>query len=105
MARITFITPDNERITLDETFGSVMELAVDHDIQGIEARCRGVCSCGTCHVNVAEEWVRKLPEREADEESVLEMHDATAPCSRLSCQLEISDELDGLVVKVEPLDD
>ncbi len=105
MARITFITPDNERITLDESFGSVMELAVDNDIQGIEARCRGCCSCGTCHVKVSEEWADQLPGREADEESVLDMHEGTGPCSRLSCQLEITDELDGLVVEVVPLDD
>ncbi len=105
MARITFITADKQRITLEEQAGSVMELAVDHDIPGIEARCSGVCSCGTCHVQVSEEWIHQLPEREADEEGVLEMFEDSAPRSRLSCQIQISEELDGLVVEVCPLDE
>jgi len=64
MAKITFITRDNEKIVLEGTSGSVMQLAVDNDVPGIDGDCGGVCSCATCHVHVAAEHVEKTGKAE-----------------------------------------
>ncbi len=69
---------------------------------GIEALCGGMCSCATCHVFVDETWADKFPGREMDEEELLEFLDHFQPNSRLSCQLELKDQHDGLVVKLAP---
>ncbi len=100
MAKITFITSDNESITLEATSGSIMQLAVDNDIKGIDGNCGGVCSCATCHVHVAEDFMPKVGPAGDIEKDMLEFEEAYNEFSRLSCQIEISDELDGLVLKV-----
>ncbi|MDO6602283.1 2Fe-2S iron-sulfur cluster-binding protein [Arenibacter palladensis] len=100
MAKITFITSDNETITLEGTSGSVMTLAVDNGIKGIDGDCGGVCSCATCHVHVAPEDMVKTGPASEIEADMLELDDNVNEFSRLCCQLEISDSLDGIVLKV-----
>jgi 2Fe-2S ferredoxin len=96
MAKITFITRSNEEITLEDDSGSVMELATFHDVQGIEGNCGGVCSCATCHVHIAPEDIEKVGKATDLESDVLEFEENTNEFSRLSCQIEISEALDGI---------
>lgn len=100
MAKITFLTSDNESITLEGESGSVMELAVKHNIKGIDGDCGGVCSCATCHVHVAPEYFAKLAEASEIEQDMLEFDDKVNEYSRLSCQLTITEDLDGMILKV-----
>lgn len=100
MAKITFITLDNESISLEGTSGSIMQLAVDNDIKGIDGNCGGVCSCATCHVHVAEDFMAKVGAAGDIEKDMLEFEAGANEFSRLSCQIEISEELDGMVLTV-----
>ncbi len=100
MAKITFITSDNENITVEGTTGSVMELAVKNNIKGIDGDCGGVCSCATCHVHVAPEFMEKVGAASELESDMLEFDDNTTENSRLSCQMQVSEDLDGLVLNV-----
>ena len=100
MAKITFITSENETITLEGHSGSVMELAVQHGVKGIDGDCGGVCSCATCHVHVAPEDMAKTGTAEEMEQDMLEFDEKVNEFSRLSCQLEISDALDGITLRV-----
>jgi 2Fe-2S ferredoxin len=100
MAKITFITQSEETITLDGNSGSIMELAVQHGVAGIDGDCGGVCSCATCHVHVMPEFVSKTGEASEIEKDMLELDDNANEYSRLSCQIEIREELDGLILKV-----
>ncbi len=77
-----------------------MEGAVQNDIPGIDADCGGGMACATCHVYVKEEWLDKLPTKEDGEEDMLDMAFEPKKNSRLSCQLIVSDELDGLTVNI-----
>ena len=101
MAKVTFKTHDNNSHEVDIQNGlSVMEGAVQNDIPGIDADCGGGMACATCHVYVNEEWLDKLPNKEDGEEDMLDMEFETKKNSRLSCQLIVTDELDGLVVNI-----
>lgn len=100
MAKITFITRDDQTMVLEGASGSVMALAVEHGVPGIDGDCGGVCSCATCHVHVAPEDVSKTGEASEIEADMLELDDHANEFSRLSCQLQISDDLDGIVLKV-----
>lgn len=100
MAKITFITSDNESITLEGSSGSVMALAVDNGIKGIDGDCGGVCSCATCHVHVSPEDMEKTGTASEIEADMLELDDNADEFSRLCCQLEIGDHLDGVVLRV-----
>ncbi len=100
MAKITFVTTDNKSIILEGTSGSVMQLAVDNSIPGIDGDCGGVCSCATCHVHVTPEHVKKTGEASEIETDMLELNDHSNEYSRLCCQIEITDTLDGLVLQV-----
>ena len=101
MAKITYITHDNQTHTVEVQNGlTVMEGAVQNDIPGIDADCGGGMACATCHVYVKEEWLDKLPSKEDGEEDMLDMAFEPKNNSRLSCQLIISDELDGLEVNI-----
>ncbi|MFY0627112.1 MAG: 2Fe-2S iron-sulfur cluster binding domain-containing protein [Reichenbachiella sp.] len=100
MAKITFITSDEEKITVEGNSGSVMELAVENSIQGIDGDCGGVCSCATCHVHVDEAHTDKTGEASEIESDMLELDDNVNEYSRLCCQLEVSEKLDGLVLHV-----
>ena len=101
MAKINYITHDNHTHTIDVQNGlTVMEGAVQNDIPGIDADCGGGMACATCHVYVHEEWIDKLPAKEDGEEDMLDMAYEPNKFSRLSCQVIVSDELDGLTVNI-----
>ena len=99
MAKITYITDDNKNHTIEVQNGlSVMEGAVQNDIPGIDADCGGSMSCATCHVYVKEDWYDKLPKKEMGEDDMLDQAYEPNSSSRLSCQIMVSDDLDGLSV-------
>jgi 2Fe-2S ferredoxin len=101
MARITYVAHDGTRFDVDADAGStVMENAVRNGVPGIEAECGGACACATCHVYVADEWSERVGRPEAMEEDMLDFAYDVRPTSRLSCQIRVSDQLDGLVVSV-----
>ena len=101
MAKITYHTHDNKINTVEVQKGlTVMEGAIQNDILGIDADCGGGMACATCHVYVKEEWLDKLPTKEDGEEDMLDMAFEPKNNSRLSCQLIVSDELDGLEVNI-----
>ena len=101
MAKVTFIQFSGEQNTVEAENGtSVMRAALDNLIPGIDADCGGECSCATCHVLVAEEWMEKAGQPGEQENSMLDLNPDREARSRLSCQIELSDELDGLVVNL-----
>ena len=101
MSKIIYNTHDNKVHTIEVQNGlTVMEGAVQNDIPGIDADCGGGMACATCHVYIKEEWWDKLPNKEDGEEDMLDMAYEPNKFSRLSCQVVVSDELDGLVVTI-----
>ncbi len=99
MPKITYIEHNGKSHTIDVANGlSVMEGAVQNNILGIDAECGGSMACATCHVYVKEEWFDRLPKKEDGEEDMIDMAYEPKKFSRLSCQLTVSDELDGLIV-------
>nr|WP_316654422.1 2Fe-2S iron-sulfur cluster-binding protein [uncultured Gellertiella sp.] len=101
MTKLTLVAFDGTRLELDAANGStVMENAVRNSVPGIEAECGGACACATCHVYVDDAWTAKVGAPAAMEEDMLDFAFDVRPTSRLSCQIKISDELDGLVVHV-----
>ena len=101
MAKITYVTSDNQIHTVEVQNGlTVMEGAVQNDIPGIDADCGGGMACATCHVYVNEEWFDKITPKEDGEEDMLDMAFEPKKNSRLSCQIVVSDELDGLKVNI-----
>ena len=101
MAKITYIESSGSSHTIEISSGlSVMEGAIQNDIPGIDADCGGSMACATCHVYVKEEWFNKIPKKEDGEEDMLDMAYEPSKFSRLSCQVIVSDELDGLIVSI-----
>ena len=101
MPRITFIGADGSEKAVQATAGdTVMEAAADNTVAGMLAECGGACACATCHVYIDPAWVEKLPAMEDMEDAMLDAAMERRDNSRLSCQLEISDAMDGLVVTV-----
>ena len=101
MAKIKYIEHNGKSHTIDVANGlSVMEGAIQNNIPGIDADCGGSMACATCHVYVKEEWFDKLPKKEDGEEDMIDMAYEPNKFSRLSCQLIVSDELEGLVVNL-----
>ena len=101
MPKITYIESNGKSHTIEVAKGlSVMEGAVQNNIPGIDADCGGGMACATCHVYVKEEWFDKLPKKEDGEEDMIDMAYEPNKYSRLSCQLTVSDKLEGLVVNL-----
>ncbi|MBK3746098.1 (2Fe-2S)-binding protein [Paraburkholderia aspalathi] len=102
MTKIIFVSADGSTRTETEAANgsSVMEAAIRNGIPGIDAECGGACACATCHVYVDEAWTAKVGEPDAMEEDMLDFGHDIRPNSRLSCQIRVRDELDGLVVQV-----
>ena len=99
MTKIIYKDNQGKSKTIDVENGlSVMEGAIQNDIPGIDADCGGSMACATCHVYVEENWFNKLPKAEDAEVDMIDMAYEPKKNSRLSCQLIVSDELDGLVV-------
>ena len=101
MAKITYIDHDGtERVVEAQNGETVMEAAIKNSIPGIDADCGGACACATCHVYVDEAWTDKTGEKSGVEESMLDFATDVQPNSRLSCQIRVSAELDGLIVRM-----
>ncbi|MGB5722457.1 MAG: 2Fe-2S iron-sulfur cluster-binding protein [Woeseiaceae bacterium] len=101
MPTIIYVTTDGQRHEVAVENGySVMEGAINNNIEGIVAECGGACACATCHAYIDEQMLEKLPEMDDMEDSMLDAAYERKANSRLTCQIEVSDELDGLVVQV-----
>ena len=101
MAKITYIEHSGKSHLIDVPNGlSVMEGAIQNNIPGIDADCGGACACATCHVYVDKNWFDKLPKKEDAEQDMLDMAFEPNNFSRLGCQIPVSDDLDGMVVKM-----
>lgn len=101
MAKITFIQPDGTQQVVHAEVGlTVMECAKKADIVGIEAECGGACACATCHVYVDDAWRAKVGKPAEMEEDMLDFAFEVKESSRLSCQIKVTPELDGLILRV-----
>ena len=101
MAKVTYIEFSGASHTVDVKVGnSVMEGAVKNNVPGIDADCGGACACATCHVYIEPEWQEAVGDRSDMEESMLDFAENVKPNSRLSCQIKVTETLDGLVVKM-----
>ena len=101
MPKITYISHTGKKNTVEVAVGlSVMEGAIQNNVEGIDADCGGSMACATCHVYVDENWFDKIPKKEDGEEDMLDVAYEPNRFSRLSCQIMISEELDGLIVKL-----
>ena len=101
MPKVVFIEPSGERREIDAPVGvSLMEVARRNEVDGIVAQCGGACACATCHVYVSPAWLAKLPPRDEMEEGMLENAWEPRENSRLSCQIPVTPDLEGLEVTV-----
>lgn len=101
MPKITFIAFDGTQHMAEVDSGiSLMEAARDNNITGIDAECGGACACATCHVYVDKEWFPVSGKPSEDEQSLLDFVSGLEEGSRLSCQINITDEMDGLVIRL-----
>ena len=103
MAKITYVEFGGKEHVLDVEPGySVMQGAINNNVRGIIAECGGACSCATCHVYIDESWADKLEKKSEMEEAMLEAVMDEQPTSRLSCQIKVTEALDGLIVRMPP---
>jgi 2Fe-2S ferredoxin len=101
MPKITFTQADGSASEVNAVLGdSIMETAIDNDIEGIIAECGGACSCATCHIYVDETWLDRLPVPDALEDGMLDCVLDRQANSRLSCQIRVTEDLDGITVRV-----
>lgn len=99
MVKIVFKTHDgSERAVEGDEGATLMETAISNGVPGIDANCGGACSCATCHVYVSEEWLDVVGSASPMEKDMLEFVDSVQPNSRLSCQIRVSSDMEGLVV-------
>jgi ferredoxin, 2Fe-2S len=101
MAKVTYIEHNGKEHTIDVAIGAtVMEGAIKNRVPGIDADCGGACACATCHVYVDAAWLPKLTKAGSMEESMLDFAEGVTPESRLSCQIAMTAELDGIIVRL-----
>ena len=101
MAKITYVEYDGTKHVVDLKPGlSLMQVAVTNNVPGINADCGGACACATCHVYVDEAWLERIGVSSAMEQSMLDFAENVGSNSRLSCQVQVSDALDGLIVRL-----
>ena len=101
MPKITYIDHEGTARTVEAEIGStVMETAIKNAVPGIDAECGGACACATCHVFVDDAWKEKTGAPSQMEEDMLDFAYDVRPTSRLSCQIRITPELDGLIVRI-----
>jgi 2Fe-2S ferredoxin len=101
MPNLVFIHPDGSRqVVAAEVGRSVMEAARVHGVPGVRAECGGECSCSTCHCYVDPGWIPRLPPRRDDEAGLVEFAWEPRETSRLTCQIQVTEALDGLVLRV-----
>lgn len=100
MVRVTFVTPENERVVVDGAEGQrLLELGQNAGMP-LEGTCEGQMACSTCHVIVAPDWFDRLPAAVDDEEDMLDLAAGVSRTSRLSCQIVLTADLDGLEVRI-----
>jgi ferredoxin, 2Fe-2S len=100
MPKITYVDHDGTERVIEAKVGStVMETAIENGVPGIVAECGGACACATCHVHVAPEWMDRVGKPETMEEDMLDFAFDVRPTSRLSCQIRVTEALDGLIVQ------
>ncbi|MCZ6497237.1 MAG: 2Fe-2S iron-sulfur cluster-binding protein [Gammaproteobacteria bacterium] len=103
MPTVVYVQPDGTREEIQVPVGySVMEGATMNGVAGIEAECGGACSCATCHAYIDPAWADRLPEMEDIEDAMLDSANERRETSRLTCQISVTEELDGLTVTVVP---
>ncbi len=103
MVRIEFVTPAGDIRRVEASEGeTLMQAAVRHQVEGIEAACGGSMSCGTCHAWISEPWSTALPQPEEGERSILDFGVHIRPQSRLTCQIQVSAILEGARIEVPP---
>jgi ferredoxin-2, mitochondrial len=100
LVKVVFVTPDGGRIEAEAAQGERLLAVAQAAGMPLEGTCEGQMACSTCHVIVAPEWFDRLPRAHADEEDMLDLAAGVARTSRLSCQIELTDELDGLEVRI-----
>jgi 2Fe-2S ferredoxin len=101
MPKVTFIDFSGaERVVEAQPGESLMQAATGNMVSGIDADCGGACACGTCHVYVDDRWLGAVGQPDEMEEAMLEMRPERQPNSRLCCQIEVTDALDGLVLRL-----
>jgi len=102
MPKVVYVSPAGDTREIDVPAGmTVMAAALKNGIDGIVAECGGVCMCSTCHVFVDQQFFDRLPSAQDTEEAVLEIAAVERqPTSRLSCQIKVTDDLDGLIVRI-----
>ena len=101
MAKIKYIEFNGNEHEIEVSNGlTVMEGAIKNKIPGIDADCGGACACATCHVYVDNKWIEKLSPKDDSEEDMLDFAFEVKSNSRLSCQITVSDEIDGLIVNM-----
>ena len=101
MPKINFIEHNGEQHTVEAASGdSIMQSAINNLIPGISADCGGECSCGTCHVIIEPTWLEKVGSPDKTEEAMLSLNPDRKPHSRLSCQIKVSDNIDGIIVQL-----
>ena len=103
MVKINFIEFDGTEHSVEADDGNtVMECAIKNSVPGIDADCGGACACATCHVYIGNQWINKINPKDDDEESMLDQAFDVKESSRLSCQISLSEELDGLEIELAP---
>jgi 2Fe-2S ferredoxin len=101
MGSITFIEHNGTQHAVEIEKGkSLMQIAMDNGVPGVDADCGGACACGTCHVIVDSEWINTTGSASEDEHQMLDMTPEKVDSSRLSCQISLSEAMDGMVVRL-----
>jgi 2Fe-2S ferredoxin len=101
MPKVVFVDPEGARHEVEVPVGNtLMEAAIDNDVPGIVAECGGACACATCHAYIDESWIGRLPEMEDMEDAMLDSALDRKENSRLTCQITMTDEYDGIEVVV-----
>lgn len=100
MVRVTFVTAEGERVASEAAAGAVLLEVAQAAGMPLEGTCEGQMACSTCHVIVDADWFARLPEASADEEDMLDLAAGVTRTSRLSCQIVLNEEIDGLEVRI-----
>ena len=101
MPKVIFIAHDGQRTPVDATSGvSLMQVAVNHNVRGIDGDCGGQCACATCHVFIGAPWSASIPATQPNEDEMLNFTAERLPESRLACQIILTDALDGVEVRM-----
>lgn len=101
MSKITFVSPENQEFVVEAEIGeTLMQIAVDNNVDGIDADCGGSCACATCHIIIPKDFLNITGAADEDESALLDFLDNRKSASRLSCQIIMTEDLDGMIIKV-----